>query len=121
MIAKQRGLTLVGFIMVLVLVVMGAYLAMRIVPMYSEYYSVRSSFDKLANEEGLARSPTGEVRSRIGRLFNVSYVDSVESKDVQIDRSRSGVVMSIEYEKRAPIVGNMSVVAEFKYEVTLQP
>ncbi len=43
-IRKQRGLTLIGFGMVLVLVVFFAYAAMRIVPLYLEYHDLIINF-----------------------------------------------------------------------------
>ena len=119
--STQRGLTLVGFIMVLVLVVFAAYLAMRIVPMYTEFASVKTTFDTLADESGLASQTPAQIRSRLNRLFITSYVDSINADDVEHTRDRAGARISVQYERRAPIAFNLYIVADFEYEVTLQP
>ena len=46
----QRGITLLGFIIVLAVVGFFAYVGMKLFPMYSEYYSVKSALKGLANE-----------------------------------------------------------------------
>lgn len=39
----QRGITLLGFLMILMIVGFFAFLVMRLFPVYSEYYSVVSA------------------------------------------------------------------------------
>ena len=49
---KQKGMTLLGFVIVLSVVGFAAYILMKLFPMYSEYYSVRSAMKGLASEPG---------------------------------------------------------------------
>lgn len=119
--STQRGLTLVGFIMVLVLVVFAAYLAMRIVPMYTEFASVKQAFNTLAEEPGLASQTPAQIRTRLTRILDISYVDAIRGEDVEHTRDRAGTRISVQYERRAPIVFNLYIVADFEYEVELKP
>lgn len=50
----QRGITMIGFLMVLVIVGFFAYAAMRLVPVYTEYFSVRKAMKSVAGEVGVA-------------------------------------------------------------------
>ena len=50
-IRKQNGLTLIGFVIVLSIVMLFAYAGMRLIPMYLEYYALVNALDKLQNTE----------------------------------------------------------------------
>ena len=54
----QRGMTLIGFIIVLAVVGIFAYVAMKLVPMYSEYYAVKSAL------MGLRPNPASPTATR---------------------------------------------------------
>ena len=49
-IRRQNGLTLIGFIIVLVVILFFAYAAMRVVPMYLEYHALIGAMDKLVDD-----------------------------------------------------------------------
>ncbi len=50
----QDGMTLIGFLIVLAVAGLGAYIGMKLFPMYQEFYSVKSSLKGLSNESGIA-------------------------------------------------------------------
>ena len=52
-IRKSKGLTLIGFVIVLAVVLFFAYAGMRVIPMYLEYQALISAMDKLNNMIGL--------------------------------------------------------------------
>ena len=60
----QRGITLAGFLIVLVLVGFFAYMAMRLVPPYIEFGNVKSAMDAVAAETNAASQPPAEIRNR---------------------------------------------------------
>ena len=113
-IRKQNGLSIIGFLMVLSLVIFFAYIGMRIVPIYLEYYSVVSAMNGVAAERGSAQLPPQEIRLRILNRLYVSYAsgDNVQESDIKILR-RNGVAIRIAYEVRKPLIGNLDVVAKF--------
>ena len=45
----QQGMTLIGFLIVLAVAGFGAYVGMKLFPMYQEFYSVKSSLKGLSN------------------------------------------------------------------------
>ena len=49
----QSGLTLISFLVVLGVVGFAAFIGMKLLPMYQEYYSVRSSMKGLESEPGV--------------------------------------------------------------------
>ncbi len=110
---KQEGMSLVGFLIVLAMVVFMAYLGMRIVPIYLEFYSVRQAMEGLAREPGSANYSPFDIKDKfINRLY-VSYSDgNVGAENIKIVRN-NGVWLQVRYEVRKPIMGNLDVIASF--------
>ena len=78
--SKQQGLTLMGFVMVLFVVGFFAFVAIKLFPVYSEYYSVVSDMKGVASEPGIAQADPATVRDKLFRRFYISYVTSVKSE-----------------------------------------
>ncbi|MCC7256293.1 MAG: DUF4845 domain-containing protein, partial [Dokdonella sp.] len=49
---KSKGITLIGFVIVLVVAGFFAYVAMKLIPAYTEYFGVVKSMDQLSKEPG---------------------------------------------------------------------
>ena len=116
---KQNGLTLIGFIIVLSIVLFVSFIGMKIVPMYMEYYAVVSAMNGVAAERGSARRSPASIRTEIRDRLYVSYSSgNVENKHMKLTR-KNGVFLRITYEVRKPIIGNLDVVAKFDKSVRL--
>ncbi|NIP19093.1 MAG: DUF4845 domain-containing protein [Xanthomonadales bacterium] len=116
---KQKGLSLIGFLLVLSLVVFTSYIGMRIVPIYLEYYSVVSAMNGVAQERGAAQWSLFDTRVAIlNRLYVSQGGESVTEKDITIVR-RNGVQLRVAYEVRKPVIGNLDVVVTFDRMVRL--
>ena len=116
---KQGGLTLIGFMIVLAMVIFVAFIGMKIVPIYMEYYSVVSAMNGVAKERGSANYSPYDIRVKVLNRLYVSYsAENVKEKHIKLTRS-NGVHLRIAYEVRKPVIGNLDVVAKFDRSVRL--
>ncbi|ATE72620.1 DUF4845 domain-containing protein [Lysobacter capsici] len=113
---KQSGITLIGFIIMLGVGGVFVYMGMKLVPMYSEYYSVKRSLTDLANEPGAAQMDANKVRDLFFRRMEMSYVDSVKPNNFKIIRGDSGMEVTVDYEVRRQLIGNLDVIGHFRAE-----
>ncbi len=113
---NQKGMTLLSFVVVLSLVGFAAYVAMRLFPMYQEYYAVKSSLKGLANEQGVADMDPARIKELFFRRLNMNYSTNIKPADVKIERMEGGWNMTVVYEVRRPLVGNLDVVGNFDAE-----
>ena len=111
---SQRGITLLGFIIVLGVVGLFAYVGMKLFPMYSEYYSVRSAMKGLANEPGIATTEPRRIQDLFFRRLNISYAANVKPEHVKFKRVGTGWQMDVKYEVRKPLIANLDVVGRFE-------
>ena len=109
----QRGMTLIGFIIVLAVVGIFAYVAMKLVPMYSEYYAVKSALKGLQAEPGIANRDPAKIQDLFFRRLYISYAENVKPEHVKIERVDGGWTMSVDYEVRKPLMANLDVVGKF--------
>ena len=118
---KQQGMSIIGFLLVLGLVIFFVYIGMRIAPIYLEYYSVVNAMNGVAKESGSANYTPYDVRLGVMNRLYVSYSDAnVKEENIRIVR-HNGVMLQIAYEVRKPLIGNLDVVAKFDRSVRLSP
>ena len=117
-VVSQRGITLIGFVIVLGLVGFSLFIGAKLFPMYSEYMAVKAAMMAVRNQPGSARMSPDQIWTALGRNFEVSYVESVTRRDVQLVRE-NGYFLRIAYEVRKPLVYNLDVVAKFDHSIEL--
>ena len=109
----QGGMTLIGFVIVLAVVGLFAYIAMKLVPMYSEYYAVRQALKGLQAEPGIANQDPAKIQDLFFRRLYISYAENVKPANVSIERANGGWLMTVQYEVRKPLIANLDVVGKF--------
>ncbi|HWR78413.1 MAG TPA: DUF4845 domain-containing protein [Thiobacillus sp.] len=110
---QQRGLTMIGFLFVAVVLVAVAMLAMKLVPAYIEFFSVKKILATMGHESDLRSKSNAEIRSDFVKRANVGYVTVVKPEDLTIDRSSGAPVISADYAFRTKLFGNVSLVVDF--------
>ncbi|WNH53020.1 DUF4845 domain-containing protein [Stenotrophomonas oahuensis] len=117
----QRGMTLTSFLVVAIVVGFGLYVAMKLFPMYQEYYSVKAALKGVAQEPGVASMEPGKVQDLFFRRLYINYSENVKPANVKMQRVNGGWNMTVNYEVRRPLVGNLDVVGKFdtQQELTL--
>ncbi len=118
-IRKQKGLSIIGFLFMLVLLLFTVFIGLRIGPIYLEYFAVVSAMDGVAEERGSARLLPQEIRRKVLDRLYISYTyDNVLEKNIKVIR-RNGIQLRVTYEVRKPLFGNLDVVASFDRMVRL--
>lgn len=114
---RQSGLTLVGLIIYAFVAFFIAILLMKVVPLYLTDQKITSIFNQLKNFHGDAQA----IRSTIDKQLDINEIDNMTSKDFKITPFGNGLRVTYNYDGRADIVGNLSVVASFEHQVDVSP
>lgn len=110
----QRGMTAIGWMLVLGLIAFFTLITLRLVPLYLEYGKVVSVVESLQNESGIGTMGRAEVVKIISRRFDVNDVRNVDAKKVEITSERGMVKIGFSYERREHLISNIDVVASFE-------
>jgi len=117
----QSGLSMTGFLMTLVLVIFFLYCGMKIVPMYIEFYSVKSALKGIASSSDQATASKDQIRVFFDRRLNMSYAEYVRAQKnvLKFERNSDGRLMVVDYERRESLFLNLDIVGKFHAEQLL--
>ena len=116
MIKRQRGVTFIGWLFLLIPVAILGYVGIRLVPIYLNYMRVAQSVTQTATElktEEPATMTAQSIRSTLGKHFDIESITFPDVKDVSITRDGSGWTIEAKFEDTAPLFGNISMVVDF--------
>ncbi|MGF1527744.1 MAG: DUF4845 domain-containing protein [Candidatus Competibacterales bacterium] len=116
---KQRGITLFGAIFLVSFIVIIAIIAMKVSPIYLDYFGVRSTLYGMRDEPGIESRSPRDIYRTIEKRFNISYVSVIKPRDVKIKSRNGRRFMLLQYQDRRNVFGNLDVVAVFDEEIPL--
>jgi hypothetical protein len=108
---NQRGITVLGMLVVGIIIVFVAIGGLKIAPAYIEYFTVKKAIVGVAQTTG--KGTVGEVRQAFDRRAQIDDIDVIAGKDLEITKEGNDIVISFAYPKRISLFGNVSVVIEF--------
>jgi hypothetical protein len=115
---RQRGITAIGWLFLLVPIAIVGYAAVRLTPVYLNYMKVARSLEQLASStEGTVT--LRDVRNALQRYFDIESVDYPSMDDITIRRDKGTWIVQAQYDDAAPLFANISVLVEFDKSVTL--
>ncbi|MBS0388021.1 MAG: DUF4845 domain-containing protein [Proteobacteria bacterium] len=121
MLKSQRGVTLIGWVILLVPVGIIGYAGIRLAPIFLNYYRVVEAMNQQASEsKGDSQINPTLVRNGLDKRFDVGYVDHPTGKDIDVHRDGDHWVAVADYEDIAPLFGNVSLLVQFHKQVELQ-
>lgn len=117
----SRGITLLGFLILLCVAGFFAYCVMKLVPVYIEYFGVVKAMEQIKDEPGASQKTLEQIRRDLNVKFDLQYVDEkdIPPSAIQLKRETTGPVLRIAYEKRVPFMYNIDLVASFDKSVNL--
>ena len=113
----QKGMTAIGWMLVLGLIAFFTLITLRMVPLYLEYGKVASTLESLKEQPGIAQMTKSEIVNIVGKRFDVNDVKNVDPKKIKVSKDRGVLKVAINYERREHLVGNIDVVAIFDKQV----
>ena len=117
----QRGITLLGFVIVLSVVGFFVFLGMKIGPAYLEYMNVVTAMKGVAAEPGVGTWSSAQVKLALEKRLYINYVNEahVGMKHFEIKRASGGQTLRVFYEVREDLLYNLDYVATFEKTVSL--
>jgi hypothetical protein len=105
----QSGVSLTGLIFVLIVLGVVGVFAIKLVPAYTEYSAVKDAIARAKEAGGTPR----EIQVAFDKNAGMNNVTAVRGRDLNITREDGEVQVAFAYEKRVPLVGNVSLVIDF--------
>ncbi|WP_430390314.1 DUF4845 domain-containing protein [Dyella sp. 20L07] len=119
--SKQTGITLIGFLFILVIVAFFGFMAMKLVPAYTEFMGVNKAMNQVASS-GVEGKSLDDLRRDLMFKMGFQYVDdaTIKPKDITIKRINNAAQLTVSYDKRIPFMYNIDFLLHFEKSVNLQ-
>jgi len=111
---KQRGITFLGWLVLLVPVAIVAYAAIRLTPVYLNYMRVAHGLDQAAADARGQETVTAQsIRISLEKRFDIESITFPDVRDVIIHNDGGTWTLEAKYTDAAPLFANLSLEADF--------
>ena len=117
---QQQGLTMIGWLILLIPLAIVFYAGIRLAPVYLNYMKVVHTLDQVSTEVDSASASIGSIRNSIEKHFEIESVDYPDSKDLKISRDNGVWVVEARYDDQAPLFANIFILVTFDKKVRLK-
>jgi hypothetical protein len=119
--SRQRGVTFLGWVLLLAPLVLVLYCGVRLTPIYLNYLSIAKAVEQTAKEADTGNVNPAVIRVALDKRLDVEGVTGFTAADVKIERDGDGWVMIAGYEDVVPVVANVSMLVQFDKRAVLRP
>jgi len=121
---KQRGMTLISWVILLAVIAFFATIVIRILPMYQEYFGVVHIMDGMEEELTNNKITKQQAYILLMRRFNTGYISSVKKDNIEISRGKNHTNVTkivIDYEVRVPFMAQIDLIGHFHKAIDVEP
>ena len=118
---KQRGVTAIGWVFLLIPMALTLYAGIRVGPVYLNYWRIVDAMKKTAVEMKSDETVSAmAIRNSLAKRFDIGYVDKIDVKDIEVKKGEDGWQMTAGYDGVAPLFANITIVIAFDKTVVIK-
>lgn len=110
---RQKGMTMLSWLVVLGILVFFVVIGIKMVPTYLENYSIKQVLANMENDRKVRTMSAGEMKKAFMKRLKINSVYEFDRNSIKIKKEKFGTKFSVDYEIRKPVAGNVSIVMEF--------
>lgn len=120
-VGAQKGMSLIGLLIILAVVGFVASVAFRTVPHYLDYMAMKKLADATAQPERVASLESEQqLRTYFEHGMQVNNIRDIDLKKALTVREGGNTLLArLNYEQREPLVGNIDLVMKFDHEFSV--
>ena len=118
--ANQRGLTLISWIVIIVFLLFQGVIAMNVLPVYMTDASVKNILEKLPDDSVAKEKTPSELKTLILKRLSMNSIYTVKPEYIKVKKGRGENIVTIEYEPRGKLIGNLEYIVNFKHEARVK-
>lgn len=111
---RQTGITLISLLIMLAIALFVVSTTIKILPAYIENLSVKTSLASIAEEINAKKIKPAEIKDKLIKRLGFNNVTRISKENIMISGGKDDTTtLSIKYEVRKPIIGNIDFVMSF--------
>jgi hypothetical protein len=116
---QQQGLTMISWIVVIVFLLFQGVIAMNVIPVYMTDSSVKSIMEELPNDANARDKPPNQLKALVAKRLSINSIYSIKPENIKVVKGRGENIVTIEYEPRGKLIGNLDYIVSFKHEAKI--
>jgi hypothetical protein len=110
--SSQSGMTTTSALFTVFLVGFFLTITFKLVPHYLDNRIIQGAIDQVGQSDINGKS-NSQIRRKIADFFTINNIRDIDVRKVVIDREDAEIRISLNYEKRIEMFGNVDVVLKF--------
>lgn len=121
MMNRQHGMTMVSWLVVLGVLVFFILIGIKMVPTYLENYSIQQVLVTMENDRAVRKMTSRQMKESFMKRLKINSVYEFDRDWIKIKKEKFGMRMSVDYEIRKPVAGNVSILMTFSNSALISP
>ncbi|MFV1969319.1 MAG: DUF4845 domain-containing protein [Pirellulaceae bacterium] len=121
-IARQRGLSFLGLIVLVGVLGFAAVIGLKLVPIYMDSWKIDGVMESVIKEPDITQQSRQEVIQLMLKRLDINAVDAVNYTNYKgvltVSKRKNNTSINVNYRIETPLIGNLSLVAEFDKTVS---
>lgn len=113
----QRGFSKFGFLMAAVLLTAFFTMGLKVGPLYIDHNLIVGICEELIENGEANNMTTSDIRNRVSNSLRINNITGFELSNITMRKENSSAIISINYERRVELIGNLDMVAKFDNEL----
>ena len=109
----MRGSSSFSILCVIVTAWVALTALLRVLPVFMEHRTIVSAMESVASNYVPGKDQSADVREALRQTWSINRISQVDASEVSIDRRRTGVILTLEYQTVFPLVGPIQGVWDF--------
>jgi len=117
---REKGVTSLGFLILVVIGGLFAFAAIRLAPVYLNYMKVAGVINGVYDEFDSQNPTLNSIRRSIGRRFEVESVSVITERQIKVTQDNGGFVVEAQYDHTTPFLGNLFFTVRFDKSILVR-
>ncbi|MEO4047457.1 DUF4845 domain-containing protein [Pseudomonas sp. CAU 1711] len=118
---SQKGMSMLGWMVVLALVAFFASTAFKMLPHYMDFWSLEKAITSLETDRAAEVRTVRDFYAHVEKAMQVNGIRDIKLDDVlEVQLEGNEFLAHLQYEKREPLIQNLDLVANFDKEFRIR-
>ena len=110
---RQRGMGFIMLIFVLAVCAVVLMLGLKLFPVYSQFFNVKSVIKAMANSEEVRTGTVADIRKSFYRRATIGYVEVISADDLEITKDAGETVVVATWQHKVALFTGYTLLVDF--------
>jgi len=107
---QQRGVSIIGLLVILVILIVVALFGMKVIPSFMEYRTAKATIQAVARS---GASTPADVRRAFENRATIDNITTLKPTDLEITREGNQMVIAFSYRKEVPLFTGVGLYIDY--------